>query len=370
MNVPRHLKARHAIEWGIFAELNSFRELEARIASLPDESARGAALEVFAEACLATQRVYQAREVWPGDSMPEHLRLHLRLPATDMGVDGVFVSATDEAVCYQAKFRSGRPPLNWTELSTFFGLADASGQRLVFTNCDEIARVAENRLGAIFVRGSDLDRLTADDFRIIESWLSQRPIQPARKTPKSHQIAALDDIVAGFSRSSRATALMACGSGKTLVALWVAERLREQTVLVLLPSLALVRQTLHEWLHETNWPDVQFLCVCSDPTVQPEEDTLVVRPSELDFAVTTQAGDVRRFLERNTSSVRLVFSTYQSSQVVKDAVVGLPPFDLGVFDEAHKTTGRNGQRFALALKDENLPICRRLFRASAGVAAS
>lgn len=59
---------------------------------------------------------------------------------------------------------------------------------------------------------------------------------------------------------------MACGSGKTLVALWTTERLRARTVLVLLPSLALVRQTLHEWLHETSWSDVQFLCVCSDPT--------------------------------------------------------------------------------------------------------
>ena len=341
--------------------MKSFEELEARIAKLPDEQARGAALEVFAEACLATQRVYQAREVWPGSSMPATLRQRLRLPMTDMGVDGVFVTAADEAVCYQSKFRTGRPALTWTELSTFYGLADVGQRRLVFTNCDEIARVAEERLGAIFVRGSDLDRLTPEDFQIIEAWLAERPATPKKKDPKPHQVVALNDIVVGLSRGPRATALMACGSGKTLVALWTAERLGARTVLVLLPSLALVRQTLHEWLHETSWPDVQFLCVCSDPTVQPEEDSLLVRPSDLDFAVTTQAADVRRFLERPTGSVRLVFSTYQSSQVVQEAIAGLPPFDFGVFDEAHKTAGRDGMKFALALKDENLPIARRLF---------
>jgi len=293
--------------------------------------------------------------------MPAALRQRLRLPMTDMGVDGVFVTAADEAVCYQSKFRTGRPALTWTELSTFYGLADVGGRRLVFTNCDEIARVAEERLGAIFVRGSDLDRLTPEDFQIIEAWLAERPATPKKKLPKPHQVVALNDIVGGLSRGPRATALMACGSGKTLVALWTAERLGARNVLVLLPSLALVRQTLHEWLHETRWPDVQFLCVCSDPTVQPEEDSLLVRPSDLDFAVTTQAAEVRRFLERPTDSVRLVFSTYQSSQVVAAALAGLPPFDFGVFDEAHKTAGRDGARFALALKDENLPIAHRLF---------
>ena len=343
------------------AGVQSFAKLEARIAALPTEQARGAALEVFAEACLATQRVYQAREVWPGNSMPSALRQQLRLPMADMGVDGVFVTPAEEPVCYQSKFRTGRPALTWTELSTFYGLADVGHRRLVFTNCDEIARVAEERLGAIFIRGSDLDRLTPEDFQVIEAWLAERPVILKRHDPKPHQVVALKDIVGALSREPRATALMACGSGKTLVALWAAERLGARTVLILLPSLALVRQTLHEWLHQTSWPDVQFLCVCSDPTVQSEEDALLVRPSDLDFAVTTQSADVRRFLERPTDSVRLVFSTYQSSQVVAAAVAGLPPFDFGVFDEAHKTAGRDGARFALALKDENLPIARRLF---------
>ena len=86
-----------------------------------------------------------------------------------MGVDGVFVTTSDETTCYQAKFRSGRPPLTWSELATFFGLADAGVRRLVFTNCDDVASVAESRQGTVFVRGRDLDRLTADDFRVIEA---------------------------------------------------------------------------------------------------------------------------------------------------------------------------------------------------------
>ena len=77
--------------------------------------------------------------------MPRVLRQRLRLPVADMGVDGVFVTATDEAVCYQSKFRTGRPALSWTEFSTFYGLADVGARRPVFTNCDDIARVAEEQ---------------------------------------------------------------------------------------------------------------------------------------------------------------------------------------------------------------------------------
>ena len=221
MPIAQHPKAASFIRQNLFAGVRAFAELEARIAALSEERARGDAFEVFTEACLATQRVYQARDVWPGNSMPTALRQKLHLPLVDMGVDGVFISANDEAVCYQSKFRTGRPALTWTELSTFYGLAEVGTRRLVFTNCDEIARVAEERSGAIFVRGSDLDRLTPEDFQIIEAWLEKRPVETKKKDPKPHQVVALNDIVGGLSSGPRATALMACGSGKTLVALSV-----------------------------------------------------------------------------------------------------------------------------------------------------
>ena len=60
---------------------------------------------------------------------------------------------------------------------------------------------------------------------------------------------------------------MACATGKTLLSLWSAERLNVKRILVLVPSLALIRQTLHEWLKETEWQRPRFIAVCADPTV-------------------------------------------------------------------------------------------------------
>lgn len=59
-------------------------------------------------------------------------------------------------------------------------------------------------------------------------------------------------------------------------------------------------------------------------------------------------------------SVRVVFSTYQSGKVVAEGI-DETPFDLGIFDEAHKTTGPEGGMFAFALADANLPIRQRAF---------
>jgi predicted helicase len=75
----------------------------------------------------------------------------------------------------------------------------------------------------------------------------------------------------------------------------------------------------------------------------------------------TDAGKFREFLAARKDGVRIVFSTYQSAHVVGEACQGLERFDLGIFDEAHKTAGREGAKFGFALEDRNLPIGKRVF---------
>ena len=194
----------------------------------------------------------------------------------------------------------------------------------------------------------------------IEAWLLARPVALPRKTPRPDQQEAVDSILRAFERKTRATALRACGTGKTLIALWLAERMDARCILVLVPSLALLAQTLREWLHETSWASLDYRCVCSDKTVDTANDELIVRPSDVPFRVSTDSSDVRAFLTNDFKGVKLLFSTYQSSAVVEEAAQGLR-FDLAIFDEAHKTAGREGIKFAVALRDEAIAAERRLF---------
>ena len=122
--------------------------------------------------------------------------------------------------------------------------------------------------------------------------------------------------------------------------LWAAEQRNPHTVLVLVPSLSLIQQSLAEWSHDTHWGErFQYLCVCSDPTVTKDVDPVVLTPADLSFPVKTDPEVVRAFLTTPSDGVKVVFSTYQSAPVVAEGCRGLPPFDLGIFDEAHRTTG-------------------------------
>jgi predicted helicase len=359
---PKHPKASLYLHRKLFDNITRFIDLEQRIADLPTKQERGEAFEVFAEAYLSTQLLSQAKTVWPFSALPLTLKDRFALGQSDVGVDGVFETHMCEFHAYQAKFRTARPSLTWDELSTFMGLTDQISERVVITNCDELSSVVSDRRGFYAIRGTDLDRLQAKDFETIRNWLAGVVVEHKRKTPLPRQQEALDAIVGTLKEHDRTTILMPCGTGKTLVALWAAEQLGDQKILVLLPSLALVSQTLHEWAKETRWANPSFLCVCSDPTVTSRtEDALVLHQADVDFPVTTERTAVRSFLERTTEGVKIIFSTYQSARVVAEGMTEDMRFDFGIFDEAHKTAGREAKQFSFALHNVNLQVAKRLF---------
>ena len=361
--MPLHPKAREFAKSGLFTGVKSFEELEKRIAAIPENKVKGDAFEVFAEAYLATQRKHEVAVAWPLDAVPLDLLKKLKLPLKDYGVDGVTETLLGGHQVFQVKFRSGRTPLTWEELSTFMGLSDSPEiqSKVVITNCDDLPAVINDRHNFLCIRGSDLDRLTPYDFKVIEAWVSEAKITFRKSTPFPHQQEALDALLPALRSEDRVSAIMACGTGKTLTALWTTEHLGASKVLVLLPSLALLRQTLHEWLKETSLDSLAYLCVCSDRTVKGDVDEISTAQSDLDFEVSTNPENVRRFLDAPFKGTKVIFSTYQSASVIGDAMKKDEAFDLGIFDEAHKTAGREGRNYGYALEDKNIRIAKRLF---------
>ncbi|MBM4127789.1 MAG: hypothetical protein FJ247_10640 [Nitrospira sp.] len=356
----KHVKARYWIATGIFDSLPSFTELEQRINAIAEEKDRGDVFEIFVEGFLATQPIMQCVNHWVVGDIPLPLRQQYNLPSDAKGIDGLYESRLGTHVAYQVKYRQ-KGYLTFTEVAPFLGITERFAERVIFTNAGELADDALNRQGMRLVRGEDFRALAPDDLARIESWLKEKPLAWSRATPKPYQVAALKDIATTLSTEDRATVVMACGSGKTLVALWAAQELQPKTVLVLLPSLTLLQQTLGEWSkHHTFAPGFRYLCVCSDQTVGLRNDELEVRPSDVEFRIDTNPEEVSRFLAHPTDDMKVIFSTYHSSPVVGAGATG-STFDLGIFDEAHKTTGREGGAFSYALSDDRLRIKKRLF---------
>jgi predicted helicase len=362
----KHANAGGLIRRGLYDNLRSFAELEQRISALGDENSKavGDAFEVFVKGYLATHQKLQAETVWLVGQVPQGIRQQMNLPNDTKGIDGIFRTRTGVLVPYQVKFRSQRAYLTYTQIAPFLGLTERATDRIVFTNSNELAEDVKNRDAMRTVRGIDFDDLTKDDLRAISAWLREQPAAIKKPIAREYQTEALAKISDTLAKSDRAHVVMACATGKTLVALWAAEELKPKTVLILLPSLTLLQQTLDEWSRHNNWgKDFTYLCVCSDPTVAARDanDPVRLDATDLEFRVDTSPDEVRRFIERDTPGIKVVFSTYQSAHVVSQGVRGLPPFDVAIFDEAHKTTGPQGGLFAHSLKDENIRIRKRLF---------
>src|SRR5439155_25018067 len=106
---------------------------------------------------------------------------------------------------------------------------------------------------------------------------------------------------------------MACGTGKTLTALWIAERLQCSLSLVLVPSLSLVQQNLAEWGRHSA-ADFDRLVVCSDESVlQTKSDTAIQSTADFGVKVTTDPAEIQHFLGQPRKRPAVVFATYQSS---------------------------------------------------------
>jgi superfamily II DNA or RNA helicase len=185
-----------------------------------------------------------------------------------------------------------------------------------------------------------------------------RPRRAARKKPFPHVKEAIRATVKSFDRTDRGQLIMACGTGKTLAAMWISERLDAKRTLILVPSLSLLSQTLREWSANTSKP-FDYLAVCSDETVA-EQDEFVASTAELGLPVTTDPEVIAAFLRRRGR--RVVFATYQSSPQIAAVYSGrTPQFDLAVADEAHRCAGRVSNDFATILDGERVKARRRLF---------
>lgn len=304
--------------------------------------------------------VYLWRD-WPGAAGKPDTGIDLvAVETADMPADGVVTGETP-AVAIQCKFYSHGTVIQKSHLDSF--LSDSGKEpfkRRIFVETTGVpwGRNAEeaiqgqskpvSRIGLTDLRNSDIDWSTYSFA------LPQRPPQhKARKTLRDHQVNAIRDVFAGFENHDRGTLVMACGTGKTFTALKIAERLTESLggsarIMFMVPSLALMSQTLQEWAAEVQLPFSAW-SVCSDIKVnrkrQEREDLADIATVDLKAPPTTDGAKLAQSLREHNDveGLQVVFATYQSIDIVHQAqtLAGADwrDFDLIICDEAHRTTG-------------------------------
>ena len=310
-------------------------------AQWPDPQERGRRFEPLVAQVLETTPLFARRfaKVWRWAEWPARR-------SGDIGVDLVAQRFDGGLTAIQVKCYDPGATLHESQLATFLANTNADfDERLVVSTTPRWSR----NLRALIERQQppvqrlDLfgpDATTIDWDRYLEDEaapLAERP----RKTPRPHQTAALAAVRAGLEDGDRGKLVMACGTGKTYTALRAAEELagRGGRVLFAAPSISLVAQALREWTADASLP-IRAFAVCSDPRVgRADEDG--ARTYDLPIpAATDPARLAAAAAEDAPGALTVVFSTYQSMGVVRDAQdAGMPGFDLAVCDEAHRTTG-------------------------------
>ena len=130
-----------------------------------------------------------------------------------------------------------------------------------------------------------------------------------------------------------------------------------------MPSIFLVRDTLETWVKEAigNNIKVDWIAVCSDEEVSLEDEP-AMQEQDLDIEVTTDPAVITEFFSESNAELKILITTYQSGKVVSAGVKKAKvKFDLGIYDEAHKTVGHKDKLFSYLLYDNNLPVHRRIF---------
>ena len=166
-----------------------------------------------------------------------------------------------------------------------------------------------------------------------------------------NQKAAWQACVSKFRDKDRGKLVMACGTGKTLVSLRVAEKVAPAGGIVVYatPSIALTGQSRRSWLQNAKRP-MRTMVVCSDEDEGAGGGAAFTGfVSEIEAPVSTDPAAIAntvRELQRSVDGVEnglvAIFATYQSLHRVCTAQEKhwLPNVDFVVADEAHRTAGK------------------------------
>jgi len=334
----------------------SFPELFCRLSQV--EHRRGREFERVCKWFLENDPQYrhQIQRVWLWDDWPGRW-------GRDKGIDLIAETFDGECWAIQSKAYALTHSVTKNDVDRF--LSESSRKCITYRlliataaelghNAREVIEAQEKKVGCLLfaeLKNRELNWPASPDKLVAP--------QPPPRQPRPDQRRAIADAVRGFKRHDRGQLIRACGTGKTLIGLRVAEAMKSQRTLVLVPSLSLVSQLLREWSKDSVNP-FRFLPVCSDQTIG-GEDHLIARVSELGVPPTTQPAEIAAFLRG--PGRRVVFSTYQSAPTVALAFQQhqLKPFDLVIADEAHRCAGVKEGPFATVLDARQIRARKRLF---------
>ena len=326
------------------------------------ERDKGARFETLIKGYLCTAPYYADRfkKIWLWNEFPYRADLGGR----DSGIDLVAETTSGDFWAIQCKCYAEDSYIDKAAVDSFLSTSSrtfANGElktvgfsnRLFVSTTNHWSSEAEN---AIRNQNPPVNRISlydleaeSIDWEKLDQKIYGKNARNDKKQLRPHQQEAISNAREYFKNNDRGKLIMACGTGKTFTSLKLVEQETQDrgTILFLVPSIALLGQTLREWSYEAN-DNINAICICSDAgvskTQKKDDDGIGFSVEDLALPATTDIKNIVGQLNSarlNTKGMTVVFSTYQSIDVISAAQKRINDFvfDFIVCDEAHRTTG-------------------------------
>ena len=330
---------------------------------------RGRLFEKLTKSFLQAHDLYRKRfrTVWLWDEYPGR-------DGRDVGADLVAEEHDGTLCAIQCKFYA-KKTLTKSDIDSFLEFASRSefGSMMLVYTAQGYGKQAEDALKGHNCKVLDFESLAGSNVEWPD--LAAGLTRVKQRKPfelMDHQKEALQKVVAGLRNADRGQMIMACGTGKTLTALRIAEKMCGKGGLVLyaVPSISLMQQSIRAW-SEQRKIEHAYVGVCSDPKVSHSSEMTDIPILEMEIGVTTDAGKIAKSLldkQKKKDGMTVVFSTYQSMGAVASAQQKANrTFDLVICDEAHRTTGAEAggadedDRSAFMLVHDDIRAKKRIY---------
>lgn len=312
---------------------------------------KGTLFEKIAQIYFKNEPTYKNlfSDVWLLNEVPEEYAI----PKKDTGVDLVARNeATGELTAIQAKFYDSK--IYKRHIDSFLAELGKSyySDGIIVYSLDSLSSNADEAINQLSKPVAQIGLSDLRNSRIDwESFIPSRPnevkVKNVKKT-RPYQNEAIDLTIDYFKENDRGQLIMAPGTGKTFTSLKLVEKMAKRTnketfnVLYLVPSIQLLSQTLIGWNNDTELSMHSF-AVTSDRNASKKKNADELSAKDIGFPATTDSEKLLsnyKKIENNQRDLTVVYSTYQSIEVLHEAQEkGFPEFDIIICDEAHRTTG-------------------------------
>lgn len=343
----------------MICSVNDIDELSEKLNEITVNKTRGTYFEWFAKLLLLNDPRYTnfVETCWLLDELPEKIRKKLKIPENDIGIDIVIETHDKEYFAVQVKYRKNiNCEINWTSLSTFFGLAfgltNKFAKGIFFTNTLNPNKYVKNNSNVINILHHSLKEITQNTFIKIRNGFKKTHIELFTYEPRPYQQKIITKAKEYYDDNCKGRLYMPCGTGKTLVCYWISDELAEhKRICIVVPSLYLLSQMYSVWIE---MKQCKYLLIGSDAEIKTCDDTGLL--------LTTQPKEIKKYLEKYINNDVVIITTYQSSEVLSNVCKKLEyELDLIIYDEAHKTVGTSERAFSCLLDDDNIKTKKRLF---------